>query len=120
VLAMAPLAAALALFDDAGTDRLRTKSVALTGYLERLLTAECGERIRLLTPSAPAARGAQLSLQIEPKNEYVPSLAERLRAAGIIADWREPNVLRLAPVPLYNSYEDVYAAVQALKKALHS
>jgi kynureninase len=118
ILSLAPLAASLALFDDAGMKRLRRKSVALTRYLEWQLDRELGGRVRMLTPKDPERRGCHLAVQFDPPPGDAHSFVARLRAAGIVADWRRPNVLRLAPVPLYNRYSDVYRAVQALRRTL--
>ena len=120
IFSLAPLAASLELFADAGFARLRRKSVALTGRLLALLDAELGARAQVLTPADPARRGAQVALQFDPPPWRTPEFAARLRAAGVVADWRPPNVLRLAPVPLYNRFEDVDAAVHALKRTLDS
>ena len=118
ILSLAPLAASLALFEEAGMKRLRRKSLALTRYLEWLLERELGGRAQLLTPAEPERRGCQLAIRLAPPPEDAPSFVARLRAAGVVADWRQPNVLRLAPVPLYNRYRDVYGAVQALRRTL--
>jgi kynureninase len=118
ILSLAPLAASLALFDDARLARLRRKSERLTSYLAYLLQAELGERARILTPESPKRRGCQIALQLDPGPRRAARFPEKLRAAGVVADWREPNVLRLAPVPLYNRFRDVYDAVQALKRTL--
>jgi kynureninase len=118
VLSLAPLAASLALFDLAGMKRLRRKSLALTRYLQWLLERELGGRARLLTPADPDRRGAHLAVQFAPPPAGTSSFVARLRAAGVVADWRRPNVLRLAPVPLYTRYRDVYMAVQALRRSL--
>ena len=118
ILSLAPLAASLVLFDLAGMRRLRRKSLALTRYLQWLLERELGGRARLLTPADPDRRGCHLAVQFVPPPRDAASFAARLRAAGVVADWRRPNVLRLAPVPLYTRYRDVYAAVQALCRAL--
>jgi kynureninase len=118
ILSLAPLAASLALFEQAGMKRLRRKSLTLTRYLEWLLERELGERARLLTPADPERRGCQLAVQLVPPPADPTSFVAQLRAAGLVADWRQPNVLRLAPVPLYNRYRDVYAAVQALRRTL--
>lgn len=101
VLALAPLAAALALFDDAGMPALRAKSVELTGYLARLLD-ELG--IEVVTPTDPAARGAQLSLRFGEAETILARLAER----GVIADFRAPDIIRIAPIPLYNAFEEAW------------
>jgi kynureninase len=118
ILSLAPLAASLALFEEAGLARLRRKSERLTSYLAYLLAEELGARARLLTPSAPRRRGCQIALKFDPAPRRGAEFAGRLRAAGVVADWREPNVLRLAPVPLYNRFRDVFAAVRALKRTL--
>jgi kynureninase len=120
ILSLAPLAASLDLFAAAGQKRLRRKSERLTGYLEWLLRTELGTRARLLTPKDPERRGCHLAVQFAPPPRDARAFAARLRAAGVVADWRRPNVLRLAPVPLYNRYRDVYAAVRALRRTLDS
>jgi kynureninase len=118
ILSLAPLAASLDLFETAGMKRLRRKSVALTRYLEWLLERELGGRARMLTPTDPERRGCHLAVQFTPPPADASAFVARLRAAGIVADWRKQNVLRLAPAPLYNRYRDVYGAVQALKRTL--
>ena len=118
ILSLAPLAASLDLFARAGLKRLRRKSQGLTRYLEWLLTHELEGRVRILTPSDPARRGCHLAVQFDPPPRKANTFVARLRAAGVVADWRQPNVLRLAPVPLYNRYRDVYEAVAVLKRTL--
>jgi kynureninase len=118
ILSLAPLAAALELFGAAGLARLRRKSVRLTGYLEQQLAAELGERAKVLTPAPAEQRGCQLSIRLDPAPRRAKTFAARLRAAGVVCDWRPPNVLRLAPVPLYNRFSDVHAAVRALRAAI--
>jgi kynureninase len=118
ILAMAPLEASLALFADAGLARLRRKSIALTSYLEALVDTLCPEAIEKLTPSDPAARGAQLSLRLRRGAADTARIAGAMRAAGVVVDWRAPDVLRLAPVPLYNQFADVHAGATALAAAL--
>lgn len=118
ILAMAPLAASLELFGRAGVEALREKSIALTGYLERSIDHHCGTGVAIVTPREPTARGCQLSLRLGLDSGARASLAERLRADRVVADWREPDILRLAPAPLYNGYRDVYEAAQAIKRAL--
>jgi len=120
ILSLAPLAASLALFEEAGLAALRRKSERLTGYLAHLLQTRLGERARVLTPAEPERRGCQIALQLHPAPRRAAKFAQRLRAAGVVADWREPNVLRLAPVPLYNRFRDVFAAVQALQRTLEA
>jgi kynureninase len=118
ILAMAPLAASLAIFEAATLPALRKKSVRLTGYLERLLDHVLGERIRILTPRDANARGAQLSVRLNIEPKKLDGVRAALRAAGVVVDWRDGDVLRIAPAPLYNRYRDVHAAVQALSSAL--
>ena len=118
ILSLAPLKASLELFDEAGMKRLRRKSLALTGYLQWLLERELGGRARLLTPTEPERRGCHVAIQFVPPPADASAFVARLRGAGIVADWRKENVLRLAPVPLYNRFRDVYGAVQALKRTL--
>jgi len=118
VLSSAPLLASLDIFRRAGILRLREKSVALTGYLERLLQTRLRGLVEIITPSAAADRGCQLSLRIARPAAAAKRCHERLAAAGVVGDWREPDVLRLAPVPLYNSFGDVLSAVDALAIAV--
>ncbi|MCA9739888.1 MAG: kynureninase [Gemmatimonadota bacterium] len=112
ILALAPLKASLALFDEAGLPALRAKSVALTGYLESLLDTLPAGRFRVLTPRDPERRGAQLSLQVE--GGGARALEHRLMAQGIVCDAREPDVLRASPAPLYNTFQDVWRLAAAL------
>lgn len=115
ILQMAALRASLEIFDEAGMSALRAKSEKLTGYLEFLLSEIGDDRISVITPSEPAQRGCQLSIRVKDSDR---SLHERIVAQGVSADWREPDVIRVAPVPLYNSFEDVYKFVELLKKSL--
>jgi len=118
ILAMAPLAASLAIFEAATLRALRKKSVRLTSYLEALIEHELGERVAILTPRAADARGAQLSVRIDIEPARLDGVRRALRAAGVVVDWRGDDVLRLAPAPLYNRYRDVHFAVKALRRAL--
>lgn len=112
ILSFAPLRASLELFDRIGMPALRTKSEALTGYLETLLqpALETG-RLSIITPKNPQERGAQLSLLTHTNGK---ALFDSLEAQGVICDWREPNVIRVAPVPLYNSFEEVWRFAQII------
>jgi kynureninase len=103
VLSMAAHRASLEIFDEAGIDALAAKRDKLTAYLEQVVHATAGEAITVITPANPAERGAQLSLIVPGGKEAFNRLTER----GVIADWREPDVIRVAPAPLYNSFEDV-------------
>ncbi|WCL81844.1 kynureninase [Saprospira sp. CCB-QB6] len=116
ILAMVPMRASLALFNEAGMDRLLAKSKKLTAYLEFLLNQLPTDRIRILTPKDPKDRGAQLSIQVKGADR---SLFDDLVENGVIGDWREPDVIRISPAPIYNSFEDVYQMVQILKKCLN-
>jgi kynureninase len=115
VLSMAAIRASLDLFAEAGIDRLRSKSVKLTAYLADLLAEIHDENIKIITPSDPSSRGCQLSIQmINPDKKLFNYLTEN----GVIADWREPDVIRVAPVPMYNSFEDVWQFCRILKDGL--
>lgn len=117
ILSAAPLIASLALFAEAGLPRLRQKSVALTGYLQYLLE-RLGPDLELITPRAADARGCQLSVRIAGPRGRGRRVFDALTARGVIGDWREPDALRLAPIPLYNSFVDVFRAADALDEAL--
>jgi kynureninase len=118
VLATAPLLASLEIFQRAGMHRIREKSIALTGFLQQLIETRLGGLVDVITPSPVAERGCQLSLRIARPAAEAKRCHDLLVAAGVVGDWREPDVLRLAPAPLYNSYSDVLAAVEALVHAV--
>lgn len=118
VLSTAPLLAALEIFQRADIARLRAKSISLTGFLQRLIEVRLPESAEIITPSDAQQRGCQLSLRLALPSLSAKRCQERLVAAGVIGDWREPDILRLAPAPLYNSYGDVFAAVEALERAV--
>ena len=118
ILSLAAIRASLDVFMEAGGMRpLREKSLRLTGYLEWLLGSEIGDAVEILTPRDSRQRGCQLSLRVKSK---VPgrTVLEKLEAAGVVCDWREPDVIRVAPVPLYNRHEEVYRFVEILRSAL--
>jgi kynureninase len=116
ILSLAAIRASLEIFRQAGgIEPLREKSLKLTGYMEYLLKAEMGDRIHVITPADPAQRGCQLSLSVRMDGKEGKDIFNALEAAGCTTDWREPNVIRCAPVPLYNSFMDVYDFVQTLK-----
>lgn len=115
ILPLAALRASMEIFTKAEMDRLRRKSVLLTGYLEYLIQQVNSPQIRIITPSDPQQRGCQLSIQT---SKYGRQLYEKITSAGVVCDWREPDVIRVAPVPLYNTYEDVYNFVEILKTSL--
>ncbi|MDA7804012.1 kynureninase [Crocinitomix sp.] len=121
VLGMAAHLASLDIFDEVGMDALIEKRVDLTNYLEFLindLTERKGElcSFEIITPKNPNQRGAQLSILLHGMGK---SLFDAITKMGVIADWREPNVIRIAPVPLYNSYEDAYRFIECLEKAIN-
>ena len=118
ILACAPLLASLELFERAGLAALRDKSLALTSVLRQLLETRLGAHLDILTPAPPAQHGSQLSLRLRRDPAASRQCQASLGASGLVADWREPDVVRLAPVPLYNSFRDVYQAVAALEGAL--
>jgi kynureninase len=114
ILAMAPLVASLEHFDSAGLPALRHKSIALTGYLATLIQHRLPGRVRIITPAVAAARGAALSLRLEVSRDRAFAVFEALRRRGVVTDWREPPTIRVAPVPFYNGYDDVWRCVDAL------
>ena len=115
VLAMAPILASLDLFKEVGMHALREKSEKLTGYFEFLINEIGSDDIKIITPKNPKERGCQLSIQVKNADK---SLHKKLMENHVITDWREPDVIRCAPVPMYNSFEDVYQMVEILKKYL--
>lgn len=117
VLGLACLQASLELFAEAGLDTLTKKSELLTGYLEFLIQKIEGvsKAAEIITPGNPSDRGCQLSLLLHRGGKEVFDI---LRKEGVVCDWRNPNVIRLAPVPLYNSFEDVYKFARVFEKAL--
>ena len=116
ILSMAAIKASLDMFDEVGLQKLIKKSKKLTGYLEFLINELKDQRIKIITPKKPDERGCQLSIQVKNSDR---SLHDKLTKSGVICDWREPDVIRVAPVPLYNSYQDVYLMVDKLKNILH-
>ena len=105
ILPMAAHRASLEIFDEAGMENLRVKSILLTGYLEYLLLNGKRKDFSIITPSDPEQRGCQLSIVM---NENGKKTFDLLTERNVIADWREPDVIRVAPVPLYNTFDDVY------------
>jgi kynureninase len=114
ILSLAALRASMDLFDATGIERLRAKSISLTGYLEFLLDHNASPKFEILTPRDPVRRGAQLSLRIKSGGR---AICDKLVEEGVLCDWREPDILRVAPAPLYNSYLDVYRFVQRFTAA---
>ena len=118
VFAMAPHLASLEIFDAVGMEKLREKSLKLTGFLERLVkdvAVANDAKIEIITPADPDRRGCQLSLLT---HGYGKEVFDYLQKNGVFADWREPNVIRIAPVPLYNSFKDCYHFAELLNDAL--
>jgi kynureninase len=120
ILLLALFKASMAIFDDAGgIDALREKSVALTGYMEFLINelnkAQGKDVFKIITPANPQERGCQLSVVCK---RDAKAIFQYLADNGVIGDWREPDVIRLSPVPLYNSFQDVYQAVQQMAAAI--
>jgi kynureninase len=112
ILSMAPLRASLAMFDEAGgMEPLRAKSVRLTSYLEFLLNQNASKRFTIITPKSRNERGCQLSIQA---HEHPKELHKELIAADVKCDFREPNVIRVAPTPLYNTFHEVWRFAQLL------
>jgi kynureninase len=112
IFSMAPLRASLAIFDDAGgMERLRAKSIRLTGYLEFLLTEIGSKKFTVITPYNPDERGCQLSILA---HEHPKELFDKLQAAAVICDFREPNVIRVAPTPLYNTFHEIWRFAKIL------
>lgn len=114
ILALAPLRVSLEIFHRAGLGRLREKSRDLTGWLAQLIQRELGDVLDILTPAAPERRGCQLSLRMQGPRDAGRALFEHLAAQGIVGDWREPDVIRVAPTPLYNRYSDALRFVIAV------
>jgi len=112
ILAMAPLLASLEIFREAGMENLIKKSHQLTQFLENLILTELGAKIEIITPTNPNDRGCQLSLRLV---NLMPNIMDKLHDVGIIADWREPDVIRIAPVPLYNTFVECYEFTHLLK-----
>lgn len=117
ILATAPLIASLALFDEARIERLRAKSIQLTRFLEEALR-ELGPDVQLITPEAPDSRGSQLSLRIRGAAGRGRKVYEHLGRRGIVCDWREPDTIRAAPIPLYNRFADALRLAEELAQAL--
>lgn len=115
ILSMAAIRASLAIFKEVGMEKLREKSMNLTAYLAFLITEINSDKIKIITPRDKNQRGAQLSIQVKDADK---SLHKKLTNAGVVSDWREPDVIRVAPVPLYNSFEDVYRFVSILKDSM--
>jgi len=117
ILAAAALIASLAIFTEARIERLREKSVQLTGWLEQLLRP-LAEQVHVITPRESARRGCQLSLRITGGAARGARVFEALSESGVVCDWRSPDIIRVAPVPLYNRFEDVWQFARTLGDVL--
>ena len=115
IISMAAIKASLDLFNEVGMQVLREKSIQLTGYLEYLINELNNPDIEIITPKDPNQRGCQLSIRVKNTDKI---LHKKLTEKHVITDWREPDVIRCAPVPFYNSFEDVYRMVEILKTLL--
>jgi len=115
IFQLAALRASLDIFEEAGMKNLCEKSVKLTNYLEFLLSGIQDDRIEIITPKNPNERGCQLSIRVKNADK---SLFKAITERGVIADWREPDVIRVAPVPLYNSFTDCWKFAEILKDCL--
>ena len=114
IFSMAPLRASLSIFDEVGgMERLRAKSIKLTGYLEFLLMEIGSKKFSVITPGDPNARGCQLSIVA---HQHPKELHNELVAAGVKCDFREPNVIRVAPTPLYSTFHEVWRFAQILSE----
>ena len=112
ILSLAPLRVSLGHFEEAGFPALRRKAEALTGFLESLIHRHLDDLLTIITPGDPARRGCQLSLAVREGREPGRALFEWLEGRGVIGDWREPDIIRVAPVPFYNRFEDAWALVR--------
>ena len=115
ILSMAAIRASLDIFEKVGMDSLLEKSRKLTGFFEYLINQIASDAIKIITPSNPKERGCQLSVQVANADK---NLHKKLTENNIITDWREPDVIRCAPVPMYTSFEDVYKMVNVLESLL--
>ena len=115
ILSMAAIKASLDIFDKVGMSALLNKSKKLTGFFEYLVHEIASDTIKIITPAHPNERGCQLSLQVKNADK---NLHKKLTENNIITDWREPDVIRCAPVPMYTSFEDVYCMVKTLESLL--
>jgi kynureninase len=118
IFSAAPLLASLDMFRAADIGELRAKSVRLTAYTERLMRERCGNEVRIITPEVLEDRGCQLSFRVSGGQKRGRRIFDALAVHGVICDWREPDIIRIAPVPLYNRFIDVFEMVEELVAAL--
>jgi kynureninase len=118
IFALAPLLASLRMFEEAGFKALRDKSLRLTAYLHDLLNSTSDGRVQILTPSDPNERGCQLSLRLNESPARAKAIHTALTQRGFVCDWREPDVVRVAPVPFYNTFTEVLRFAEALRQVV--
>ncbi|HEX2585370.1 MAG TPA: kynureninase [Steroidobacteraceae bacterium] len=118
IFACTPLLASLDVFRQAGMHQLRDKSLQLTGYLRFLLQSWLGGEISIITPQQNDAHGCQLSLRLNTTVDRARNIHQQLLSREFVTDWREPNIIRIAPVPLYNCYDDVWRVANALREIM--
>ena len=115
IVSLAALRASMNIFHEAGMERLRAKSVSLTGYLEFLLNQNASPKFSIATPREKDRRGSQLSIRVPERGR---ALCDQLNREGIVGDWREPDTFRVAPAPLYNSHQDVFRFARRFAAAI--
>jgi len=115
IFSLAPLLASLELFNQAGMAALRAKSERLTGWMDQLIAEHLSDVLERLTPADAHRRGCQLSLRVRGGRDQGRALFEHLTADGIVGDWREPDVMRFSPTPLYNRFIDVLRLVDSIR-----
>ncbi len=115
IFSMAPLQASLKIFDEVGMEAYREKSIRLTSYLEYLIDYIDSDRVDIITPRDINKRGCQISLRIKRDSEL---LQNELKAKGVVVDLKQPNIIRISPMPLYNGYHDVWKFANILSEVL--
>ena len=115
ITSIATLRSSLEIFDEVGVAKLRQKSQGLTSYMEFLIESLADPRVSIITPKNPLDRGCQLSIVVDGIGKKI---FEKLMERGVICDWREPDIIRVAPVPLYNTFEEVYKFYKIFKGLL--
>ena len=113
IFAMVPMKSSLKIYEEVGMKAFRAKSLKLTGYMEFLINQKLGKNIKIITPANPEERGCQLSLVV---NGNTKKFHDYLAKNGIISDFRKPNVIRVAPIPFYNSFHEVWRFVDVASK----
>ncbi|HRN93605.1 MAG TPA: hypothetical protein PL084_02675 [Chitinophagales bacterium] len=115
IFRMAAHLASLQIFEEAGMENLRNKSIELTNFTEYILNEKLKNSIEIITPKNTAERGCQLSIRV---NGNGKEMFNKLMEQNFICDWREPDIIRIAPVPLYNTFTDVWKFTEALEQIL--